>query len=543
MSKSRSFSIYLLKQDFNASNALKDDHKLDEETEVKNLPDSASLFVLDNEPRTPWWVGYFDIQKKLFQVGKGALIFLPVGGRCFALSFGHVSHNLKDESYEYDFGLRVTLNSVDPTKLKSTDTLEPGMARRQRTQVSVVSDLTFFDFERDSAVLKNLTGKVKDEYKDLFKQATGSKNLRINSSLSPGELIQLCGTLLDLYKSVEYKNTFPGIQNIAPVVDPQTIMELNEKLLDALCEKSEDLYLAIPDIVDYTDNTCAVFSGAGGSNIYDEVFLDHYYEYLESHGVEPGNIDITKLRTSHKLWLTDEDGERRKSYSLFKCFIYSTSLGAGGKETYHLNEGDWYRVDNDYVAELKTYLDKSCEDLGLPDFDHGKEGDYNEAVANNDPKFLCLDGKNISLPGQTQIEPCDLYSVGDGHAVFYHIKISTFSAKLSHLFNQGVSAIELLKLEDRSVEKLKSIIDGIALEAEKNEFKQPLGEGKFRVVYGIITHKSKEAKSENLPLFSRISLRREMKYMRMMGVDACYGFIANNLPPKSRKKERKSRKK
>ena len=79
------------------------------------------MFVLDNHPKEPWWKGYFGVQKILNQVTKGALIFLPVEQRCFALSFGHVYHNLKDESYEYDFGLRVTLNSVDPKKLKSTD--------------------------------------------------------------------------------------------------------------------------------------------------------------------------------------------------------------------------------------------------------------------------------------------------------------------------------------------------------------------------------------------------------------------------------------
>jgi uncharacterized protein (TIGR04141 family) len=110
MSKSRSFSIYLLKQGYDASNALKDDHALDGDVAASELPEGASLFVLDNPPREPWWKGYFGLAKPLTQASKGALIFLPVGQRCFALSFGHVFHNLKEESYEYDFGLRVTLN-------------------------------------------------------------------------------------------------------------------------------------------------------------------------------------------------------------------------------------------------------------------------------------------------------------------------------------------------------------------------------------------------------------------------------------------------
>lgn len=539
MNKSHSFSIYLLKRDFNASNALKDDHKLDDKVEVTDLPDGAALFVLDNPARPPWWRNYFGIQKELSQVSKGALVFLPVGRRCFALSFGHVSHNLKDEGCEHDFGLRVTLNSVDPDELKSTDVLEPGMARRQRTQISIASDLTFFDLDHDSTVLKNLTGKVRAEHEHLFKQATGSKSLRVSSSVSPGELAHLCEKLLELYESDEYKKTFPDIQNITPVRDPQTIEELNRELLEALREGSEDLYLAIPDIVDYRDNTCATFAGAGRSRIYDDVFLARYYEYLESNNVERSAVDMNKLKKSHKLLLTDEDGDPRERYSLFKCFIYSTSLGEARKETYHLNEGDWYRVDNDYIAKLNDYLDQLCCNLGLPDFNHGSEGDYNEAVAAGDPRFLCLDKKNISLPGQSSVEPCDLYSVDNGSAVFRHIKRSTFSAKLSHLFNQGIVSVELLKLEDRSVDELKLIIDEIAPENEKNSFKEPLGEAKFRVEYGIITHKDEEVKSENLPLFSRIILRRVMKHLQIMGIEARYGFIRDNSPPKPGRKKLK----
>ena len=198
MSKSRSFSIYLLKEGKDATNSLKEGHRLEGGVAATNLPNESTLFVLDNVPREPWWRSYFGVSKDLNQATKGALIFLPIDKRCFALSFGHVSHNLDETAYEYDFGLRVTLNSVDPKKLKSTDTLEPGADRRQRTQVPVDSDLTFFDFDRDSTILKSLTGKVKDEHKDLFKNATGSSSLRISSACTADNLPALCKKLLNL---------------------------------------------------------------------------------------------------------------------------------------------------------------------------------------------------------------------------------------------------------------------------------------------------------------------------------------------------------
>jgi uncharacterized protein (TIGR04141 family) len=162
MAKSRPFSIYLLKPGQDDNNSLKDDHDL-EPTEAANLPEGAKLFVLDAGPTPPWWREYFGIKEELYQEHKGALIFLPVKDRHFALSFGQVFHHLSDTAYEYDFGLRVTLNSLDPKELKSADMVEPGVARRKRTQVPISTELTYLDFDGNSEIIKSLTGKVKAE--------------------------------------------------------------------------------------------------------------------------------------------------------------------------------------------------------------------------------------------------------------------------------------------------------------------------------------------------------------------------------------------
>ena len=540
MSKSRPFSIYLLKAGFDASNALKDDHRLKDQVAATSLPEGASLFVLDNAPRTPWWKIYFGISKNLNQVTKGALIFLPVEDRCFALSFGHVFHNLKDISYEYDFGLRVTLNSLDPTKLKSTDVLEPGAARRQRTQVPFESDLTFFDFDRDSAILKSLTGKVKDTHNDLFKHATGASNLRISSGVSADELSALCENLLELYESEEYKTTFPDIQNITPVRDPSLVEQLNEKLLTAFRTKDEGLNLTVPDLINYQDNVYAAFSGAGASSIYNDIFMGRYYEYLESREFDLATIGIEELQ-KHRLLLTDEDGSPRERYSIYKSLIFDTSLDDGA-ETYHLCDGGWYKFKQDYVSKLESYLDPLCLDITLPPYQHDNEGAYNETAAQADNSVICLDKTNISPTGQSQIEPCDLYSVEDGAAVFHHVKVSTLSSQLSHLFNQGTNAIELIKLEVEALEKLKSLIKEKIGDGEYEAMIAPLYGQNYRVIFAIVTHKDKNEKSKNLPLFSRISLMRNLKALQLMSVGAGFGFIEDKAPETHGRKKKRRKK-
>lgn len=541
--KNRSFSIYLLKPSFDASNALEDDHGLEAEN-AAHLPAGASLFVLDRQPTTPWWRGYFGITKDLKQVSKGALVFLPVQGRCFALSFGHVYHHLKDTSYEYDFGLRVTLNALDPNRLISTDTLEPSAALKQRTQVPKESDLTYFDFDRESSIIKSLTGKVRAEYKDLVRHVTGSSSLRISSDMQPADLVATCEKLFKLYESEDYKINFPNLQNIVPVKDPVIIDALNAKVLQAFHDKDIDLCLVVPDIVNYHDNVYSLFTGGGSGLRYEDVDMQNYYEYLQGCNIDYKTVDLDILK-KHKLALADEDGNAKDSYNLYRSLVFDADLN-GGSETYHLCEGNWYKVENDYMEKLKSYLDPCYEDQSLIPYTHETESDYNKAVATADNNFICLDTKSMAPSGQTAIEPCDLYTVSGGTAILYHVKVSTRSSQLSHLFGQGLNSIELLVSEPEAKEKIKGVIKAKINGQDETSFLAPIDNGPYKIVYAIVTKKDKAKKSLNLPLFSRISLMRSLKALRQMkGVDtAVYCFVDDQVAKKSgQPKPKKPRKK
>lgn len=136
MAKSRSFSIYLLKENYEPSNSLKLDHSLELiQEENTNLPEDAIMYIADRPANVPWWKSYWNINKNLFQNQKGALVFLKIEENWIVLTFGSTYHQLNDEAFEYDFGIRTTLNALDPKKIKSTDILQPENAKRQRVQV------------------------------------------------------------------------------------------------------------------------------------------------------------------------------------------------------------------------------------------------------------------------------------------------------------------------------------------------------------------------------------------------------------------------
>lgn len=525
--KTRSFSVFLLKPGFAGDTALEESANLEECDEFTGLPEGSSIYILDNPPYPPWWRSYFGISEELTQATKGALVFLPVGQRCFALAFGHVQHNLKEEAREHDFGLRVTLNSVDPNELRSTDLLDPGASRRKRVQVPIGSALAHFEFDRDSTIVKSLTGRTKAQHTGLFKQATGASNLRIGSSVNANELQGLCEKLLTLYDSEDYKETFKDIQNVVPVRDPETINALNGGLVAAVLSNDSSVSLVIPDIIHYASGIFVKFIGAGRSeHVYPDVFMGSYREYLEEAGFALTDITIEKLK-KHRMILCNQDGEPvgEESYSIYKSLVWDSSTSG---ETYHLSEGAWYRVDRNYITSINTLLDRYWTALELPPYVHQNEGMYNiDAAAQKG--LVCLDRGDISPSRYTQVEPCDLLGVQQGNAVFYHVKISTLSSELSHLFNQGSNSVELIRGEPAALIALKDMLGQKG--ADSPELIAALDENKYQVVFAIATHKNATGKAENLPLFSRISLARNVRRLRTMAVEVQFGFIEDARPP------------
>jgi len=58
----------------------------------------------------------------------------------------------------------------------------------------------------------------------------------------------------------------------------------------------------------------------------------------------------------------------------------------------------------------------------------------------------------------------------------------------------------------------------------------------------MVTHKYPKHKSSNLPLFSRISLMRNLKALQVRGVKANFGFISDESPKSQGKKKKRKKK-
>lgn len=527
MTKSRNFSVYLLKNGFDAHNSLKEGHHLIllRETDT-SIPVGGIMYYGQNPTKSPWWKEYWGINQDLRQTSVNAIVFLPVRERLFALTFGASYHNLKENSYEYDFGIRTTLNTLDPEKIKSTDLLMPETAKRQRIQIPSASSLTYFDFNTDESIVKRLTGAVKEEYKDLLRNVTGSSSLRFTTAWEAGELTKLCSRLLEIYTRRDYEMAFPDLHNITPIKDPDLISSLKEQLLTAFQEESINLTLGIPDIVDYSTNFRVKYRGEiKRSNEYEDVYISNYREYLNECHV---NIDDISLFSKHSLCMLDENGNTLQKFSIYKSLLFDCEYD---NKTYHLCEGCWYEISTNFIERLKAELDPIFVDNHdvLCACDKRGEGEYNKDVQSRSPKRLnvcCLDKCSIAPQGQHNVEPCDLIAVKDNMAELIHNKISTRSAYLSHLFNQGVNSVILLRQSAEAKNKLKELV------GHNPSLEERIDKDQYHVTYGIITNKTKEKKSDALPIFSRISLLRCVKTLKLMKIPTTVFLIKDNIDRK-----------
>ncbi len=465
------------------------------------------------------------------------MVFVTTSGRTFALTFGQTRHSLRDEAYEYDFGLRTTLNAVEPSEIRNTDELDPATSRRRRTQLPEHADLTYFDFDGNSSVLRSLTGAIRPEYADLFTHATGANNLRVSSKKPIAELTPLLDEIYSVYNKTVYLEAFPAANNIQPVADPSTLNRLNDALVDAIRINDDHVTLTIPELVDFQQDFEITYSGAGRSDLYTDASLFDYYDYLTSNGRSVSELTLESLR-SHRLRVLSDTGFERASYSIYRCTVFEVTLN-GFDGVFHLSEGTWYQVDADYLARLTTDLDEYFSDTPLPPREVHLESEYNrDQLVPHWVGSVLLDTTDTSPAGEKQVEPCDVIRVENGLLVLTHVKLGVKASALSHLFSQGANSVDLLNGEPEAREILSALI----LDRSPEFDIKPLDHRSFAVEYVIVTKNDLALRSSALPLFSRISLRRAIRSLAGRKTATTVYLVADEYVGESREKPRKARK-
>jgi uncharacterized protein (TIGR04141 family) len=420
----------------------------------------------------------------------------------FGVTFGQGGrHLLSSEVIEPGFGLRTTLNSVDPEKIRSVDrTVLDATGRHTKDQASHNIPILEFGLDIDKDILRAVTGPPENE--DLGKRLTGADPLCTIGAFTLTNLAKKLESYLRQYRKRRYRERFPWVDNIRELEDAASEAALNDELLSRIRSKELDrTWLAVPDFVDWGDCWFA-YNRADSAARLDDISFDSYLSYLP----HPDELSIETLHRHRVYSISAETDEPHEEWPVYRC-IYAEIDRSDG--IYLLNNGRWFKVDKDYLEEVNKAIRriKASVSLRFPDYDDENEEAFNKRACKQETGYVLMDRRKIYYGGgRSQIEFCDIFTA---RGEMVHVKRYGGSKVLSHLFAQGVVSATLT----RSDESFRKRVNKILPASHKLD-----GTGKrlgqLEVAFAIA---SKDRGDLALPFFSRVTLRRAHQQLTSMG--------------------------
>ncbi|GAA3790620.1 TIGR04141 family sporadically distributed protein [Amycolatopsis tucumanensis] len=398
-----------------------------------------------------------------------AALFLRVDETSYALTFGHGWRYPRDSKIDREFGLDVAVRLLDPDEIKEiTRWALSAKARVDRNMVPGGQGLWAFGLREHAELVRNLTGKVHGDVRlDLAYVRQRGRYRNFSLSLE-------CGDGLHIPLGIEAESLSSDLRALTRAVDELPVNDRleplrwvrrvppNDDLREVLDSAAADL-LADPDI------------GRGEAGI---AYPARYYDGPTVHRYR-GHIGDTKIDTDELTLAHLQEGVRRLGPDRTVGALRSSNIegfdedgrSLGGEVSalhwmaaevtdpdyrHVLLDGEWYEIGEKYVEHVDRVISEAFANTppwtlppwnAAPRDDAGKvvEGNYNRFVADKDSRFLCLDKKLLKTRVHPRgFEACDL--LGPGNVLVHVKKVSsgTGSSVLSHLFAQGLVAVESL---------------------------------------------------------------------------------------------------
>jgi len=471
--------------------------------------DIGDLYIKQNPRTTPKWLTFFSDTlpevPRLHNQSNGALLLLKRGRRLFALTFGLGRHLLEPGKSEESFGLRVTLNSVDPARLRSVDRRTfDAISSHTRTQASQEGDVTAFGLNVEQDLLRAATGSPINQ--QLGKRMTGMDSLAVTLPINIKSLPSLLDKYLVQFKDESYKQNFPWVDHIGEVHDGRLREELDRSLLSAI--QSSDLsdlkaWLAVPELIDWEQ--------VGGFRYNPDKSIDpkpdlHLRDFLAT-VPNVARITVDRLRERHVYAYDSGDENLVRRWTVYSCLYGEVDRD---QTTYLLSGGIWYRVEKDFVATVDRYVAKLVKISSLPAYTDASEGAYNRRVARASKGKIALMDQKLIRVGGTTVEFCDLFT-SDNKII--HVKRYGGSSVLSHLFSQGSVAANAF-LEDQAFRI--AVNTKLPSTHQLNDTAPRPVASDFEINYAIVSRSQKRI-DKALPFFSRLNLRNAARQLKAFG--------------------------
>lgn len=517
--KTQKLTLLLLKEDLDSfEEAIRDNRDVCWLELRDDINLDGRFAYIASHPHPPSWAEYVEPAlagdlDNTFNSSSYGVLFLNVAGRAFAFTFGYGWSLLKPDVYELGFGLRVALNRVDPTQLRSLDLLAyEDLVITTRRQTSRGSELGSFSPDVATDVLRGVVGSPRGDLK-WIRSIGGKDALTIRAPISIEELGGALENILKAYQDDSYREHFGWIDHLGKVDDKGVSYELDSLLVEYLRSNTwERAYLAPPEPIDWERVEGFGFSGTRDKTRYEDLLIEDYFASLGEDKLR--DLDIETLRR-HKAGIYWTGSDRLdKRWGVYSCLVWETEHQ---DRLYALLGGTWFQVEIAFAEQVCEYLTSiDTTPLDLPSALPGEwEQAYNERAAASREDLCLLDRTLFTLPGaNSTIEFCDLLSL---NKQIIHVKRRTRSATLSHLFSQGAVSAEAFLVEDSLREDVRTHLDAINHGAFTDvvPIDRPIP-GEYEITFAII-EKPVPKWPEALPFFSKLNLMQRAKHLRTLG--------------------------
>lgn len=480
----------------------------------KDLPFPCQAYVQANKPKPPRWAPWlapaFDLDElELQNQSNSFVLLLKVSRRIFAVTFGYGFNAVDRSLVEPDFGLKVTLNEVDPKELDTLDTRTiDRVTRQRRTHLNVGQSVDEFDIRVDIDWIRAVSGKPVSDA--LANKLAGSDSLKITWNAKIEKLGEHCKKLLEVYGLDTYRKHFEFIDYLRPLKPQDPLIPRLEAKLHALLKQRDDELVAVayPEIPDDRIETWRM-SYIRTAHECAELDIAQVYKFFDDHPripLDPDRINILGL---------DSDRAPLTQRASLHRYLVAQVIHEGS--TYILSMGQWFRADTDYVKQVRRRVRAlaaasatAATRLALPTWKRGKkEGEYNTAVGKA-KRWLVLDCEPFKVNRkEAPIEVCDLLTPDRD---FIHVKDMKSSATLSHLFGQGSISAELLKLAPDHAAEVKRRFEKHYRTTAYDKAPGPT------VVYGVATSKPGDL-ADTMFFFSAVNLLQHADRLQLAGFD------------------------
>ncbi len=441
--------------------------------------------------------------------GAAAILFIPTSGNRYLIYvFGYGFLSVNDGFTEWDFGLKVVLNSISATGIKSMDSHTIAVkSKNKRIQVATQAGIGEFDVD----ILQDLVSQISGQSLDLdfAKHVTGGESLTLNVDMTGSSIARKSSQIMRKYALTTYKKEFNWIDFVAPIKDPTLIDVLNREVelrVDQIIKGvlPQEFVLSYPTVIDYENTDYILFSGFQSNTEFDVVSMEDFVAEYQHSGFSQLDHKLDNLYIDHY----NGHGKNFKSFSIYKCLTGELEFN---HSFYILTNGTWFQLDEDHYEAVTNFFNNLL--LNPLEFRSGEQ-----TLEANEVGYLAqplLPGHEILdrhlYRGRGAKNTVEFADILNTNQEIIHVKDGGSSSKLSHLFNQGsVSGRLLLSDKTFRTEFRKKVTDG---NIRKLYPLAGITPGSTTIVFRIL----KKGPTFAIPFFSKIILYDTYLKIKAMG--------------------------